>query len=269
MKRAFLILGAQRSGTSVISHVLSQFGIDFGQPERFLQAGHNPIFFELKWVNDDNDQLTRCLGHQYIDFFWPIETDFDTPTIQTLEAQITDHITAEWGHTSSIGLKDPRFSLTFPVWQRALRQLGYQLQVIFAFRCPAGFLASNRKLFHQWPGWTDQRHLNFWLQFNLAAIYFTRQHHPFWLDYDQLMANPEPEITALAQCFNLDPAAIAQATSVIQPTQYHHSAGVETGVPLIDHYYQRLRSREVTAADYLQLRQQFLSVEFASSHPPS
>jgi hypothetical protein len=57
MKRAFLLLGAQRSGTLVTSHMLSKFGIDFGNPEHFLQAAHNPIFFESKWINQYNDRF--------------------------------------------------------------------------------------------------------------------------------------------------------------------------------------------------------------------
>ncbi|MBW4540039.1 MAG: hypothetical protein KME43_12970 [Myxacorys chilensis ATA2-1-KO14] len=63
MKTAFLVLGGQRSGTSVTSHILSRFGIDFGSDKHFIQGGHNPIFFELNWVNDGNNQLINALGH--------------------------------------------------------------------------------------------------------------------------------------------------------------------------------------------------------------
>lgn len=265
MKTAFLILGAQRSGTSVISHVLSQFGVSFGNPNHFIQGGHNPIFFELQWVNDLNNQIIAYLGHQYIDFFFPIESDFESSLILNLESAIQQQITQEWETTCAIALKDPRFCLTFPVWQRVFRRLGYHLNLILAFRCPAGFLASNRKLFAGWEGWTDQRHLHFWLQFNLAAIYFTRQYSQFWLDYDNLMAYPDGAVTALAQHFNLDQPAIAAAISVIQPVEYHHAATRHTGFPLIDHYYDRLRSRQLTPADYLQLREQFQPIQAAQS----
>lgn len=265
MKTAFLILGAQRSGTSVISHILSQFGVSFGNPERFIQGNHNPIFFELKWVNTLNNQILHHLGHDYIDFFLPLETDFARQPIVDLEPQIEQQIQAEWGDSQAIALKDPRFSLTFPVWQRVLTRLGYQLRPILAFRCPAGFLASNQKLFYQWDGWDDQRHLNFWLQFNLAAIYFTRDYPVYWLNYDQLMASPQAEVTALAHFFDLDQRAIASATAVIQPAEYHHSSILETGFPLIDHYYTRLRSHQVTANDYLQLREQFQPVTISQS----
>lgn len=43
MKTAFLILGAQRSGTSVTSHVLSKFGIHFGSDQHFIRD--LPVYF--------------------------------------------------------------------------------------------------------------------------------------------------------------------------------------------------------------------------------
>jgi hypothetical protein len=61
MKTAFIVLGAQRSGTSATSHLLSEFNINFG---------HNPIFFELKWVNDFNNRVVSHLGHVYTDLFF-------------------------------------------------------------------------------------------------------------------------------------------------------------------------------------------------------
>jgi hypothetical protein len=79
MKTAFLILGAQRSGTSVTSHMLSKFQISFGNPNHFLQDQHNPIFFELKWVNHYNNRLINSLGYQYTDFFLPLEADYNNP----------------------------------------------------------------------------------------------------------------------------------------------------------------------------------------------
>jgi hypothetical protein len=264
MKTAFLILGAQRSGTSVISHSLSKFGVDFGDRKRFIQGGHNPIFFELAWVNDINNQIVSCLGHQYIDFFLPIEADFGSKDLVAIEQQLQAQLNQEWPHSHTIGLKDPRLSLTFSVWQRVLAEMEYTLQVILAFRSPAGFLASNKKLFHNWAGWDEARHLNFWLQFNLAAIYFTRHYPTYWLNYDNLMAQPQTELTALSHFFGLDAAAIAAAISVINPAQYHHAALESTGFPLIDHYYDRLRSHDLTPEDYLHYREQFTSPSLIS-----
>lgn len=250
MKTAFLILGAQRSGTSVTSHVLSEFGIDFGSDQHFIQGGHNPIFFELKWINDANNQLIQALGHCYTDFFLPTEQDWEGGRFTFYEQDLKAKILQEWGESPLIGLKDPRFSLTFPVWQRVLTDLGYNLNVILAFRSPSSFLKSNQSLFLNWEGWDVDRHLRFWLQLNLAATYFTRDLPVYFLSYEDLMLNPRPEIEKLAEHFQIDRTFIDRAAAVIDPAHFHHQAATETGVALIDEYYQRLRSNTVSAIDY-------------------
>lgn len=250
MKTAFLILGAQRSGTSVTSHVLSEFGIDFGSNQHFIQGGHNPIFFELKWINQANNQLVQALGHRYTDFFFPTEQDWKSDRFLDHEQNLKTQILQEWGESTSIGLKDPRFSLTFPVWQRVLTELGYRLNVILVFRSPSSFLRSNQSLFLNWEGWDVDRHLRFWLQFNLVATYFTRDLPVYFLSYEDLMTNPHVETEKLAEYFHFDRTLIERAAAVIDPAHYHHQAATETGVALVDEYYQRLRSHTVSAIDY-------------------
>ncbi|MBD1824217.1 sulfotransferase [Cyanobacteria bacterium FACHB-DQ100] len=260
MKTAFLIFGAQRSGTSVTSHILSEFGVNFGSDQHFIQGGHNPIFFELKWVNDANNQLIQTLGYRYSDFFLPIEQDFEDDRWLEPEENLQTKIAQEWGETATIGLKDPRFSLTFPLWQRVLSNAGYQLNIILAFRSPSSFLKSNQALFYNWEGWDVDRHLRFWLQLNLAATYFTRDLPVYFLCYEDLMNNPGKETEQLAQHFGLDSSLVDRAAAVVDRSHYHHQTTTETGVALIDEYYQRLRSRTVSADDYLSYRNTTLSL---------
>lgn len=257
MKTAFLVLGAQRSGTSVTSHMLSKFGIDFGNENHFLKANHNPIFFELNWINHLNNELINALGHHYTDFFLPLRQDFETPDILTdlltIESELHHQIQDEWNTCPVIGLKDPRFSLTFPVWEKILTPT-YQLKIILVFRHPYGFLKSNKKLFYNWEGWTDTRHLEFWLQLNLSAIYFAAPYSIYYLNYDRLINHPLAEAEQLAHCFNFDRHRIAQAASVVDRDCYHNKQAVETGVPEVDRIYQKLCAQALTPTDYLNYR---------------
>ncbi|MCA1995045.1 MAG: hypothetical protein LDL41_23805 [Coleofasciculus sp. S288] len=254
MKTAFLILGAQRSGTSVTSHLLSQFGVDFGNPNHFIQFEHNPIFFELKWVNEYNNKLINALGYSYTDFFLPLEEDFAKANTSDLEKELQDHIKKEWDNKPLIGLKDPRIGLTFPIWEKILSANHYQLNIILAFRHPFNFLKSNQKLFHNWKGWTDTRHFNFWLQLNLTAIYFTRHFSIYYLNYDHLMTNPLEEAQTLASFFYLDSELVTQASLVVNPSYYHHQEVAETGNPFVDNCYKLLCSHALYPADYLNYR---------------
>lgn len=240
------------------SHLLSKFDVDFGDKQSFIQFEHNPIFFELRWVNAYNNKLIQSLGYKYTDFFLPVEADFEQAQTQAIEQEIQGFIEQEWPDSTQIGIKDPRFSLTLPVWAKLLQVNGYQVNVIVVFRCPAGFLASNKKLFHNWEGWTDRRHLNFWSQLNLAAIYLSRHLPMYSVSYDRLMQHPLQEAEKLANYFQLDRDRLAEAASVIQPAFHHHQAFVKTGNSLVDQCYQSLCADTLLPTDYLNYRNSML-----------
>jgi hypothetical protein len=258
MKIAFLILGAQRSGTSVTSHVLSEFDVSFGKVEHFLRDKHNPIFFELTWVNRYNDRLIEALGYRYTDFFLPIEADYQTAQVTDLAAELPTLIRREWCNEPFIGIKDPRFSLTFPIWEHALLDAGYTLKIIVVFRCPGGFLQSNQRLLKNWPGWDEARHLRFWLQLNLAGIYFARNYPIHFVSYDDLMQSPLAITQRLADCFGLDRQRVATAAAVVDST-YYHTQFTNVDDPAIASYYQRLCSHNISAEDYLNYRSSVLA----------
>lgn len=270
MKSVFLVLGAQRSGTSVTSHVLSEFGIDFGNPQHFLQDNHNPIFFELKWVNDLNNRIIERLGYRYTDFFLPIESDFQAVDFTDIEQTIHQQIQQEWGEKPAIGIKDPRFSLTLPIWEQYFRKQGYSLQIVFAIRSPANFLRSNQRLFHNWSDWDTQRHLNFWLQLNLAAVYFTRHLPTYYLSYDDLMSAPAVEVDRLATFLQLDRQKIPHAIDAVDNSHFHHQADQNTGDAWVDTCYQLLCSRQASTEMYLDFRNAINNgLQFAESIAPN
>lgn len=254
MKTAFLLLGAQRSGTSVASHMLSKFGVSFGNPKHFLQADHNPIFFELKWVNQYNDRLIYSLGYKYTDLFLPLETDYDNANLTEIAKELPALIQQEWNDELNIGIKDPRISLTFPVWQKALFDQGYILKIIFVFRHPGEFLRSNQKLFHNWQGWNEEKHLHFWLRLNLAALYFTRDYPVCFIRYEDIITQPLEVANCLATSCDLNKEQVGAAATVVDPAHHHCRQSTQTGYPLVDYYYNLLCSHNLSEADYLRYR---------------
>src|SRR4249919_25842 len=68
---ALLVVGAPRSGTSVICHALNKLGVDFGDPKDFVDPEtnkHNPIFFELTDLNRLNNEILASLGFNFANF---------------------------------------------------------------------------------------------------------------------------------------------------------------------------------------------------------
>src|SRR5580700_6839098 len=149
VKTFFVVVGLPRSGTSSISQLLDNLGVYFGDKSKFLDATkhkHNPIFYELQWVIDFNDRVfAQWNSHYFHDEILPIESDFDTPAMRDLRSALAGQLRDEFGDRSLVGVKDPRICLTFPLWQRVLRDMGYEMKVVLTLRDSAATLRSIRK----------------------------------------------------------------------------------------------------------------------------
>ena len=79
-KKAILVVGPPRSGTSAVANVISKLGVYFGDPAKFVdpeQQKHNPIFFELSSLNRINDEIFQYFLKNWSDFDWiPDRSDF-------------------------------------------------------------------------------------------------------------------------------------------------------------------------------------------------
>src|SRR5438552_9641685 len=173
-KTCFLITGLPRSGTSSVAHLLDNLGVYFGDSGHFLDTQvhkHNPVFYELQWINDFNDRLIAAMGAGYFEDFFPIESDFDRDEVRSLEPALVEQFRSEFGDRALVGVKDPRFCFTLPLWRRALASLGYDVKVLLTLRNPAAVLKSNSLLRDDRPcQW--QR---FYARHLLAINYFARE----------------------------------------------------------------------------------------------
>ncbi len=259
MKKAFLILGAPRSGTSVVSHMISMFGIDFGNPENFLdtreeQYQHNPIFYELQWVNDYNDKIVAQLGGKWYEDILPIEKDFDNPEIKEIEKKLQTLIKSEWNDKQSIGIKDPRFCITFPIWENVISKMGYKLELIFVTRYLGSCLKSNYKLTNTINNWSEKKLLRFWLQQSLGAKYFTRNYNVYFVSYDNVVHNPLAEAEKIALNFDFDLDLAINSSQVVDRSWYHHNEIYKTDNFFVDNCYRSLNEDKLSPYEYLKYR---------------
>jgi hypothetical protein len=126
-KTCFLIVGLPRSGTSSIAQFLDHLGVYFGDPAHFLDTTklkHNPIFYELQWINDFNNHVIGTWNCTYEQDVMPADSDFDLPEIQPLRAELRKQFHQEFGDRRVVGVKDPRICFTFPIWRDVLTDQG-------------------------------------------------------------------------------------------------------------------------------------------------
>lgn len=215
---AILVVGPPRSGTSAISHVVSALGVDFGDQSRFVDASvykHNPIFFELKSVNELNDKVMGWLGHKYIDSdFMPLREDFDHELAKRFAPLCSGLVRSELGDGELIGLKDPRFCFVLPLWIDGLKKLGYKVRFIWVVRDLGAVVRSNEQVN---AGWARERNVRIAALSALAAAYFLSNTDCLRIDYDKALEDPLQAARQLAQWIGCgaDGDAIAAAAAVL------------------------------------------------------
>src|SRR5262249_20104955 len=159
-------------GTSAISSMLVKLGINFGHAESFIDPGiydHNPRgFFELAWVNELNDQIFSYLGSHWLTLELFGDDSLSGPRLDQFRNTIQQAVLKEWGeHCPMIGIKDPRISLLFPVWESAFTRMGYELRCVIALRHPLGFARSQANLT---TTWSLERLLLEWVRHMLSSV---------------------------------------------------------------------------------------------------
>lgn len=135
MKQAYLILGTHRSGTSLISYILSQFdlGIDKNPKIRFHDNNKSVIgYCENNSIQKLNEEILNK-GHSSWDnpesfsFDYISERDMDN-----FRKKLKNIITTEF--KEKLSYKDPRLILTFPIHYEILKKLGFKINLIFPYR---------------------------------------------------------------------------------------------------------------------------------------
>jgi len=253
-KTCFLIVGLPRSGTSSIAQFLDHLGVYFGDPAHFLDTTkltHNPIFYELQWINDFNDRVLGVWDYTYVQDVVPAESDFDRPEIKSLRQELRNQFLQEFGDRPLVGVKDPRICFTFPLWRDLLSELGYEIKTILTLRAPSAIIKSNRALM--------LGRLNRWQRFYarhlLAVRYFTRDIPVCRFDYDLLMQDPLNYGREKAAELGLAIPDPAQAARHLSREHYHHQPNdAGTGDPWVDRIDSEMRTGRLDPNEYLEFR---------------
>lgn len=257
MKKAILILGPPRSGTSAISHILNKLGVNFGSHDRFVDPvihPWNPIFFELQSLNNLNDEIFSCFSKTYANFDWlPIEDDFDLPLVEEFEKKIISFIQEEFGSANLIGLKDPRFCFTLPIWDLILKRCGFNVTYVLSRRSSSAVFSSNIKE-NKFPP-----EINFRLvaQSVLLARRFLEGKTYLTVNYEALISSPKETISYLCENLDLERSLIDEASAVIRHELCHQLGNLSQ--PIYKFFDSIIDAKIISPEEYLLYREIFLA----------
>ena len=182
-RRAVVIVGMHRSGTSALARVLATCGL--GLPRTLVPAddGNRAGHWESKPVCAFNDRLLARIG---LDWISPngAAADFSSePDYADILREGRRIIIEEYGATGDIILKDPRISRTLPIWLDILAQLEIEPTVVLALREPRQVALSLWRRNAILPSYG----LRAWLRFTLEAERASRRVPRIVVGFDEVM----------------------------------------------------------------------------------
>lgn len=183
VKRAIVIVGMHRSGTSAITRVLSLLGAAL--PRNLMQAStDNPAgFWEPQRVADLNDEILQNLDSDWDDVFAFCprkDTSAVEPSYFSRAVCLLEH---EFNGSELIVLKEPRISVLATFWDRALRQVGFTTHYVVMVRNP---LEVAESLLAR-DGFPAEKTMLLWSAYMLATERDTRKSSRNFIMYSQLM----------------------------------------------------------------------------------
>lgn len=181
-----VVLGMHRSGTSVLTRVVSLMGAAL--PDNLIPAAvDNPTgFWESRDVAVLDENLLRRAGLSW-DGILPLPEGFFQSDALT---QSQDHIADIMVDTLLSGptavIKDPRICRLVPLWRGAAEQAGLTLKCLLIFRNPLEVASS----LNARNGFTLAKSLLLWLRHNIEAERNTRGLSRMFINFTDLVNEP-------------------------------------------------------------------------------
>jgi hypothetical protein len=220
-RKAILVVGMSRSGTSLITHILHTLGAtlpdDLIGPDRGNPFGH----WEPRALVDINDQI---LGQ--LELAWDDPRPLPGSWFRSREAhdyslQIMARIEQDYAGSRLLLIKDPRLCRLLPLYGDALDMLDIEVTVVLPVRPVAQVVRSLTER----DGTSPALGGLVWLRSVTEAEWHSRHHKRIWLGFAQVTADWWAGIRRMAQQFDLTwPVHPADATgrvaSLLRPRSH-------------------------------------------------
>jgi len=227
------VVSIGRSGTSLLARILHEvLGVDFGEEKDHIPRNYNNPdgYFENREFLETNERILAAIGGAVLR---PPAADFETnlapQTRAELVAMVSDKLSAYSHDKPRFGWKDPRLSLTFPIWLAA--EPG--IVPIIVFRDPVSVLQSIAAQLSTEP----DKLSGLWFEYYRRIFAYTAATPRLIVSFQQLVSAPLPTVLAMARHLHIEaqPAQWqAQLDIIVKPSQVHHKAPQGTLPAFID-----------------------------------
>jgi GT2 family glycosyltransferase len=211
-RRALLVLGMHRSGTSAMSRVLSLLGADLPSRTVGPDKANTTGYWEPPELYRLHDQMLARASSRWDDWRPLNRAALDEYDVIGLTHALLEFQTREFRDSRLFVIKDPRICRFVPLWLEVLKRFAATPYAVIPFRHP---LAVARSL-HARDGFTFAKSYLVWLRHVIDAELASRQMPRTFVDYDRLLTDWRAQVKRMADELGITwPTAVPQVEDAI------------------------------------------------------
>ena len=228
-RRAVVVLGMHRSGTSAIARVLSLLGLSLPRtpmgPSPGNELGH---WGESERIRSVHNELLASAGSAWDDVLPFPHSWQHSPLADEYRSRMVEVVEAEYPGPAPFVLKDPRICRLVGFWISVLDQVGVRPAFVLPLRNPLEAAASLARR----DGFTDSKGLLLWLRHVLDAERDTREQPRAFVTYDDVMRDWRSSAREISERIELSwpragPRAAAEIERFLSADQRHHDVSLD------------------------------------------
>jgi hypothetical protein len=227
-RKAVVILGMHRSGTSALGGALQLLGVNFGQrlapPGRDNEKG----YWEHPEIVVLHDELLRSLGSHWDDDK-PLPSDWVKRKItRNVRSLLVGILERDFADSALFGMKDPRMCRLMPLWFPIFQTLRIEPHFILVVRHPYDVAESLAKR----NGIEHPKSYLLWLEHVVQAETATRSHQRSFVRYDEMVDDPAAILGQLRKQLGVNLRTPSQVRTrlrnFLDPSMRHHQFNKKT-----------------------------------------
>jgi len=136
IKPIVLLIGPHRSGTSLLTQIVSVLGFDLGKT-LMLPSFDNPRgFWENQKIVEIHDKLISSFGKDWTTITSLHDGWLDDPKTKEATEQILEALKTDFRPKEPWLIKDPRLCMLFPIWEKIGKALNRPIKLVTIVRSP-------------------------------------------------------------------------------------------------------------------------------------
>jgi hypothetical protein len=221
-RKAVVVLGMHRSGTSALCGALDLLGVDFGKHLMPATDANEKGHWEHEEIVRVHDGLLSSLGSWWDDDE-PLPPDWvEREITREVRSHLLGILERDFAPGSLFGLKDPRMCRLIPLWLPIFQTLRVEPHFVLVVRHPWEVAESLAKR----DGIEHPKSYLLWLDHLVQAESATRSHKRSFVRYEEMVDDPVAILGALREQLGIDLRAPSQIETSLRdfldPSLRHH-----------------------------------------------